>query len=164
MEKKKIKTVQLASADGESELPLTGDYASRLTANEYAGRPAANDYATIKTRLGADTPTIVVHSTYGEDDGGASALLQNKGKTDSSPPGLPSPDEGAEGCASPPERPGRQTGRGALSTANTLEGQQRKEKLPSRMLALQVANSGTKADYESKDGGGLDSKGDYRIS
>ena len=164
MEKKKIKTVQLVSSDEVSELPLTGDYASRPTGNEYVGRPAANDYATIKTRLGADTPTIVVHSTYGDDEGGASARLKKEGKAESSPPGLPSPVGGTERRESPPGRPGRQTGRGALSTANTLEGQPRKEKLPSQMLGLQAASSEAKADYESKDGGGLDSKGDYRMS
>ena len=74
MEKKKIKTFQLVSSDGENELPLA-DYMERPSTNEHTGRAAANDYTTVKTRLGADTPTIVVHSPYGEDEVGVKSIL-----------------------------------------------------------------------------------------
>ena len=106
MEKKKIKTVQLAPSDGRRDQPLTGEYAGRPASNAYADRPGGSDYATIKTQL-ADTPslpTLVVNTTYGDDDGGASPRLQNPGKGDSSPLGLPSPEGGAERVVSPPER------------------------------------------------------------
>ena len=147
---------------------MPSDYARRPAANEYEDGLGPNDHATIRTRL-AGTPqatTLVVNTTYGDDDGGASPRLLDLDKGDSSPLGLPSADGGDERVTSPQERHGRQIGRGALGTADTLEGHLRQEKLPSQTLALQALNSdNTGVGYESKEDDGLGGVVDHlRIS